>query len=240
MKLRAYLVDDEAPALRRLTRLLEGRVDIAGASTDPEEALAALDASPVDVAFLDIQMPGMTGLELARRLRAPPRIVFCTAYDRHALAAFEVNAVDYLLKPVRPADLERALARVTPRPATDELRALVTRLEDAARRIPSRLGDRITLLELSRISHFRAEDRLTLAITDAGEHVVDETITELEARLGAGFVRIHRAALVNVAFIEEIHASLAGTRVRLRDRPRSELPVARDRVKALKARLGVT
>ena len=246
MTLRAYLVDDEAPALRRLARMLGGRVELAGSSTDPARALAELDGGGVDVAFLDIHMPGMTGLELAARLRDPPIIVFTTAYDQHALAAFAVNAVDYLLKPVREEDLERALAKVErlrvarPEPAAEQLKALLARRGGPGERIASRLGDRTTLLELARVTHFRADDKLTLAVTDDGEHVVDESITALERRLAPrGFVRVHRAALVNLAFVDELHATLAGTRVRLRDARRTELAVSRDRVRALKVALGL-
>ena len=108
--LRAYVVDDERLAVDRLSRLLgaTGRVEIVGASTDPEAALEALRARPadVDVLFLDIQMPGLTGFELLQRLERPPLVVFTTAYDQYALDAFEVSSIDYLLKPIEPARLD--------------------------------------------------------------------------------------------------------------------------------------
>src|SRR5581483_823611 len=104
----------ERLAVQRLSRLLEatGRVEIAGSATDPEEALAFLRETRVDVLFLDIQMPGMTGFELLAQLPDPPVVVFTTAFDRYALNAFEVNSIDYLLKPIEPERLEKALDKL--------------------------------------------------------------------------------------------------------------------------------
>src|ERR1700704_3830930 len=112
--LRAFLVDDEQLALRRLARLLEqtGRVEIAGRSTDPVDAIAQLRILPVDVLFLDIQMPGMTGFEMLSQLPDEPLVIFTTAYHEYALQAFEVNSIGYLLKPVEMLQLERALNKL--------------------------------------------------------------------------------------------------------------------------------
>src|SRR5579862_5147810 len=112
--LRVYVVDDEQLAVQRLTRLLEatGRVEIAGSTIDPEEALAFLRAHAVDVLFLDIQMPGLTGFELLEQVDAEPTVIFTTAYDEHALQAFQVNSIDYLLKPIDPDRLARALDKL--------------------------------------------------------------------------------------------------------------------------------
>src|SRR5271157_5834858 len=114
MKLRAYLVDDEPLALERLRRMLErtGRVEVTGSTTEPEQAVVALTADPPDVCFLDIQMPRLDGFEVLARLPSQPIVVFTTAYDQYALKAFGVNSVDYLLKPVEPESLERALKKV--------------------------------------------------------------------------------------------------------------------------------
>src|SRR5206468_10001061 len=106
--IRAYIVDDERLAVERLARLLTatGRVAIAGSSTDPEAALGFLQATPVDVLFLDIQMPGLTGFELLDRLDRDVAVVFTTAYDRYAIEAFGVSSLDYLLKPIEPERLD--------------------------------------------------------------------------------------------------------------------------------------
>jgi two-component system, LytTR family, response regulator len=242
---RAFVVDDEPLAVKRLVRMLEatGRVQVVGTATDPERALASLldPALAVDVVFLDIQMPGLTGLELARRLPVGPMIVFVTAFDEFALRAFEVSATDYLVKPVRAADLDRALAKIGRHRTTDLLARLESALASPAvpERIPSRLGDRIHFLELSRITHFVAEDKLTCAVTAERSYVVDASIAELEARLApACFFRIHRATLVNLAFVGELEGAGAGATIRLTDASRTELSVARDRVRVLKQRLG--
>src|SRR5262249_28030101 len=114
MGMKAFLVDDEALALKRLARLLAatGRVEIAGASTDPVEAIPNIERARPDVLFLDIEMPGMNGFEMLAELDPQPAIVFTTAYDQYALQAFGVNSADYLLKPIEAAKLARALDRV--------------------------------------------------------------------------------------------------------------------------------
>jgi two-component system LytT family response regulator len=248
--IRAYVVDDERLAVQRLTRLLEetGRVTIVGGTTDSAEALAFLRAGEVDVVFLDVQMPGLTGFELLDQLDRDVPVIFTTAYDRYALDAFSVNSIDYLLKPVEPERLNRALDKLErfagqPRPDVRELaRALARELAPSRKleRIASRVGERTTLLEASRITHFFAKDKLTFAIANGREHAIDYTIADLEAQLDARrFVRIHRATIVNVAFVQEIYPGVDGLLVRLKDEGKTELTVARDRVRGLKERLGI-
>jgi DNA-binding LytR/AlgR family response regulator len=242
---RAFVVDDEPLAVKRMVRMLEAtrRVQVVGTETDPERALARLSDPElgVDVVFLDIQMPGVTGLELARRIRSGPAVVFVTAFDEFALRAFEVSAADYLVKPVRAVDLERALGKIGRMRTADLLARLEAALATgpAPERIASRLGDRIHFLELARVTHFVAEDKLTCAVTGERSYVVDESITELEARLApTRFFRIHRATLVNLAFVGELEGTGAGAVLRLSDAAGTELSVARDRMRALKQRLG--
>jgi len=248
--IRAYIVDDERLAVQRLTRLLEetGRVKVAGGTTDSAEALAFLRANTVDVVFLDVQMPGLTGFELLEKLDRDVPVVFTTAYDRYALAAFAVSSIDYLLKPVEPERLERALDKLErfagqPRPDVRDLaRALAHELSPGRKldRIASRVGERTTVLEAARITHFFAKDKLTFAAANGSDHVIDHTIAELETQLDARrFVRIHRATIVNVAFVQEIYPGVDGLLVRLKDDGKTELTVARDRVRVLKDRLGI-
>jgi two-component system, LytTR family, response regulator len=252
--IRAFVVDDEPLAVQRLTRLLEqtGRVAIAGGATDPEEALVYLAEHAVDVLFLDIQMPGLTGFELLERLDRQPLVVFTTAYDQHALKAFEVASVDYLLKPVDPERLTRSLdklERFIARPGTGDadIRTLARQLAAELaplrklERIASRVGERTTILEVARISHFFSKDKLTFAAAGGRDHVVDYTLGELEQRLDPRrFARIHRATIVNVPLIQELFPDIdGGMLVRLKDDRRTELSVARDRVRDLKQRLGI-
>ena len=249
--MRAYLVDDERLAIERLTRLLSstGRVTIAGSSTDPEAALAFLRATPVDVLFLDIQMPGLTGFELLERLDRDVAVVFTTAYDRYAIDAFGVNSIDYLLKPVEPERLDRALDKLErfagqPRPDVRAIaRAVAAELAPNRRleRIASRVGERTTVLDVARITHFTSKDKLTFAVVNGHEHVIDHALTELGTRLdGRRFARIHRSTIVNIAFVQELFPAVdGGVLVRLKDEKKTELSVARDRVRELKERLGI-
>ena len=246
MLLRAYVLDDERLAVQRLSRLLTdtGRVEIAGSATDPEEALAFLRRNPVHVLFLDIQMPGMNGFELLARLDREIPVVFTTAYDKYALNAFEVNSIDYLLKPVERDRLDRALDRLSK--TRGDVRSLARELaaelspRRGLERVASRVGERTTILDVARVTHFFARDKLTFAVAGGRDHVVDFTLAELESRLDPRrFVRIHRATLLNLAFAQELYPGIDGMLVRLKDEKKTELAVARDRVRELKERLGI-
>lgn len=254
--MKAFLVDDEELATRRLKRMLEesGRVTVVGSCTDPTDALEELRDAVFDVLFLDIHMPGMTGFELLRRLPFEPLVVFTTAYDKHALEAFAVNSVDYLLKPVEPSHLERAISKVErvrggaePRPEVQDLvRRLTSALQQTAPpeypdRLASKLGERLEFVELAEVTHLYAKDKLTFASTLSKDYCLDQTIAELEDKLDPRrFVRIHRSTIVNVAYVRELYLWFAGKMLlRLKDEKGTELTVARDRVKVLKERLGV-
>jgi two-component system LytT family response regulator len=249
--MRAFLVDDEALALKRLSRMLAatGRVSIAGSCTDPVEAVQAIADVKPDVLFLDIEMPELNGFQMLSQLDPQPIVVFTTAYDQYALQAFGVNSVDYLLKPIEAVQLNRALDKIErmrggiePRP---ELRELLERLmakqPEYPDRIASRIGERVEFVELARITHFFASDKLTYAATAAKNYMIDHTIQELEEKLDPRkFIRIHRATLVNIDSVHELHAWFAGRMVlRLKDEKRTELAVSRDRVRAVKQRLGI-
>jgi two-component system LytT family response regulator len=248
---RAYLVDDEPLALKRLSRLLEetGRFEIVGSTTDPEIALMFLFcAEDIDVVFLDIQMPGMTGFELLAALPHQPVVIFTTAYDQYALKAFEVNSIDYLLKPVEREQLDRVVGKLERlgSKGQPDLKALLGELakslqpDAAPDRIATRTGERIQFIDLAQITHFFAQEKLTFAAAGGKNYCVDYTISDLEQKLARKhFVRIHRSTLVNVDWVQELDTWFAGgVLVRLKDDKRTELPVARDRVRALKEKLG--
>jgi two-component system LytT family response regulator len=260
--LRAYLVDDEPLAIERLERLLAsaGALHIVGSDTDPAQALEFLNGesgASVDVLFLDIQMPALNGFDLLSRLNSQPFVIFTTAYDEYALKAFEVNSIDYLLKPVEPEQLSRALKKLdrlcsSVKPdwqLNPDLPGLLKELAfslreerpDYPRRIASRIGERIVFLDLDKVTHFLAQDKLTYALVAGRKHCVDQTIAELERRLDPSrFLRAHRSALVNVDWIQEVNSWFAGkVIVSLKDPQRTQIPVARDRVRSLKSRLGI-
>ncbi len=263
--LRAYLVDDEPLAIERLVRMLSrfDALEIVGSSTDPAKAVDDLTTEAaqgpiksVDVLFLDIQMPGMNGFELLARLEVQPFVIFTTAYDQYALRAFEVNSIDYLVKPVEAEQLERALAklgRLRPlvKSAWQQSPDLPAVLQDLAaslrgkhaeypRRVASRIGDRVSFLDVETITHFIARDKLTYAVVKGREQSVDQTIAALEEKLDpARFLRIHRAVLLNLDWVDQANVSFAGrTVVSLKDGRSTQLPVARDRVRLLRSRMG--
>ena len=248
MDMRAFLVDDEALALKRLQRMLAAgkRVQIVGTSTDPVEAVPAILEAKPDILFLDIEMPGMTGFEMLAHLQPQPWVVFTTAYDRYALEAFGVNSVDYLLKPIEAAQLDRALdkiERLRGNGASPDVTELIRRLAPPSYpdRVASKVGEKIEFVDLDQVTHFFASDKLTFAATPAKNFAVDYSIQELEQKLDPGrFVRVHRATLVNVAHVQELHSWFAGgLMVRLKDPKHTELKVSRDRVRVLKERLGI-
>jgi two-component system LytT family response regulator len=261
--LRAYLVDDEPLAIERLKRLLAAfdSITVAGSAIDPAAALAYLNdeaGESIDVLFLDIQMPGINGFELISRLSVQPFVIFTTAYDEYALRAFEVNSIDYLVKPIESAQLDRALKkldRFRPVAKSDWQRSpeLPILLEELAaslrgqrssypRRIASRVGERISFLELDAVTHFIAQDKLTYAVVNGHRHAVDQTIAELEDLLDPSrFLRVHRSTVVNIDWIHEVNSWFAGkVIVSLKDTQRTQIPVARDRVRALKSSLGIS
>jgi len=258
--LKTFIVDDEPLALERLRRMLQatGRVEIAGASTDPVEAVEQIRWTRPQLLFLDIHMPELTGFQLLGELEQQPLVVFTTGYDQHALEAFQVNSIDYLMKPIEPGHLDRALAKAErlfaqagPAAAPPDLRALLAQLgamntgTGAAprwmERIASRTGDKLELVDLSRVTHFYANDKLTYAATAERNYTVDPSITDLEGKLDpARFIRIHRATILNLDHLRELHTWFGGRMVaRLKDPKKTELAVSRDRVRALKDRLGV-
>src|SRR5262245_59931559 len=178
--IRAYLIDDEPLALKRLARMLEatGRVEIVGRATDPQRGLKQVASADADVLFLDIHMPGLSGFQVVERLPRGPRVVFTTAYDQHAVQAFETNAIDYLLKPIEPARLDRTLDRVSGRRdeagdggLPDALAQLAKQLRGStfAEHLASRVGELVQLIAVDQVTHVVARDRATYAVTAGSE-----------------------------------------------------------------------
>jgi two-component system LytT family response regulator len=254
--IRAYLVDDEKPALARLRRMLHatGRVDVIGTCSDPVDAIEEIRRAIPDLLFLDIQMPGLSGFDLLAALPQQPLVIFTTAYDQYALEAFEANSIDYLLKPVEPQRLDRSLLKAERLLADGgrplDVPALAAQIASALRaqsgqawltRVASRSGERVEVVDLRHVTHFFARDKLTFAATAPRAVIVDQTIADLEERLNPSrFVRIHRGVIVNLDHVLDLHAEFGGRMVvRLKDAARTSLIVSRDRVRTLKERLGI-
>lgn len=201
--LRLFIADDEPPARARLKELLEDLrdecpVEIVGEAENGLQVIDRLPDSNADVLLLDIQMPGLTGLEVARHLaplEAGPAVIFVTAHDAHAVEAFELNALDYLLKPVRSARLAVALrkARHAGPPAQESLARVHT---EARAHFSIAERNRIHLIPLAEIVYFKAELKYVTLRTREKEHIIEESLVSLEKEFSASFIRIHRNCLV--------------------------------------------
>ncbi len=200
--MKVLVVDDEAPARTRLARLLAELDDceVVGEAADGAEAVRQADKNGADVVLLDVRMPGMDGLEAARHLAGaepPPAVVFTTAYDDHALEAFEAHAVDYLLKPVGAERLGAALAAARRRTRAQLPEAHTTSGPRA--QICARLGGELELIAVADVFYFLAEQKYVTVRHDRGEVLIEEPLKALEREFADRFVRIHRNALVAVA-----------------------------------------
>jgi two-component system response regulator AlgR len=201
--LRILIVDDEAPARGRLRDLLadcsgEMSLAVVGEAATGREALDLLAHSPANVVLLDIRMPEMDGIELAQHLQKlaePPAIVFTTAYDAYAIRAFEVHAIDYLLKPIRSARLKDALlrAQATRNPSAAALRAMSKR---APAFLSAQERGRIHLIPIEDVIYLKAELKYVTVRTSQREYVIEEALARLEQEYGERFVRVHRNCLI--------------------------------------------
>ncbi len=215
--MRVLIVDDEPIARRGLRRLLEAEpeVEIVGEAGSGPAAVAAIDTLRPDLVFLDIQMPEMDGLEVVAAVGVDhmPAVVFVTAYDKYAIDAFDVNAADYVLKPVDPERFQRALARARQR-KPHELEERLARILDAARpqRLAVRSAGRIQFVDVEDIDWITAEDNYVRIHAAGRTYLMRETVTGIEHRLDArAFVRIRRSTIVRIQRIREIRTLLNGT-----------------------------
>lgn len=260
MDLRAVLVDDEQLARDELGFLLGqvGGVEVIGQAGNGLEALTTIDRLRPDVVFLDVQMPGLTGFEVVRQMldrQLPVHIIFVTAYDRHAIEAFEVNAVDYLLKPVDTVRLglavQRAQRRVTsdrsldrgphaPGSINDQLEKIVqlmTAQRDLREQLAVKVGERFMLVQVEEIIYASLADDSITVVT--GRHAGTSnyrTLDELQARLDPSvFWRVHRSHLVNINKIKEIVPWFSRNYIlRMSDEKATEIPVSRMQTRRLR------
>lgn len=236
---RTLLIDDEPLALQRLRRLLEPHsdvIEIQDTACHGIEAVTKINRLKPDLIFLDIQMPELDGFQVLERLHTFPYIIFCTAYDDYALRAFETNAIDYLLKPVEPERLAKAIDKLQ-RLTGDDRKTFETQLQHLmahlkkpkSRRIQVRIGDRIRLLNPKDICFFKASDKYVEGHTTDQSYLLNQTLNQLETELAEyDFVRIHRSALINLNHLEEMFRWFGGSfRVRMKDKARTELPLSR-------------
>ena len=242
--IRAFVVDDEQYARERLRQLLSGvpDVEIAGEAANGEQALAGIAALRPDLVLLDIQMPGASGLEVAACLPRPrPKIIFCTAFDQYAVDAFELHAVDYLLKPVNRVRLFQAIERIRRMPEL-EAEAALDRVAETVKgkctRLLARSGDRFHVISQRDVVYFSSEGGLTRLNTRDRQYILEPTLNDLEERLDAAtFFRVSRSAIVNLNAVTEVHM-IAGGIADAVLKTGAKLEVSRRRLKELLDRLG--
>jgi two-component system response regulator AlgR len=214
--IRVLIVDDEPPARARLERMLAELPDVkvVGEAANGRDALAGAVRLLPDVVLLDIRMPGMDGIEAARHLNTleePPAVVFVTAHDEHALAAFEAQAVGYLLKPVRQENLARAIHRAARVAAPQLLRvAEQSQLGRRRQQICARLGDQLRLIALEDIYCFSADQKYVTVRHRGGSDLIDESLRALETEFAPDFVRIHRNSLVAARHVAAVERTTEG------------------------------
>jgi two-component system, LytTR family, response regulator len=245
LKRRALIVDDEREARRRLKRMLAEfgeRIDVVGEAADGPGAVEQIQKLKPDIAFLDIEMPGLNGFDVLDSLRQEdwPIVIFVTAYGHYAIRAFEVHALDYLLKPVTQQRLSECLDRLSEtKPSTlreqlNEVRSENRKLE----RLLVRSGSKLVVIPVGDVVAFESEDRLVFARTTAGRFVLNITMKELEDRLDAEvFCRVHKQAIVRLSYVREVH-SLAGGHFLLRLTDGSEVQIGRNYARDFRARFG--
>jgi two-component system LytT family response regulator/two-component system response regulator LytT len=252
--LRAVVVDDEQLAREEVCFLLgeiEG-VDVVGQASNGVEALQVIEAEGPDLVTLDVQMPGLTGFEVARRLfdaGIEAQLVFVTAFDQHAIQAFEVNAVDYLLKPVESGRLRTTVERVrrrlaAERPAAaasagelDRLLQLLSQRQEHREQLAVKIADRFLLIQADEVVHASVENDVITVVTNSLSGTSNyRTLDELQARLDpAVFWRVHRSHLVNINKIKEIVPWFSRNYIlKMKNGKGSEIPVSRSQTKRLR------
>lgn len=215
-RLKVLIVDDEPPARERLRSLLVEIPDmeVVGEAVNGQQCLIRAHELAPDVVLLDVRMPGMDGIEVARHLNAleePPAVIFTTAFDEYAVNAFEAHAVGYLLKPIRKEKLAAALERAgrLTRPQLQKIAAAAS--SDKGRtHIAARRRDGLRLIPVEDVQYFLAEQKYTTVRHINGEDLIEDSLRALEEEFNEAFVRIHRNALVSVRFLERIERNAEG------------------------------
>jgi two-component system LytT family response regulator/two-component system response regulator LytT len=247
--MRAIVVDDEQLAREELCYMLEqmGDIEVIAQAGNGVEAVGVVERFSPDLVFLDVQMPGLNGFEVARRLgqnASAPSIVFVTAFDQHAIEAFEVNAVDYLLKPIERARLEKAVERARHRaahlPLADQVERIVTLMaerQNKREQVAVRVGERFLLVQSEEIIYASlTDDSINIVTSQLAGTSNFRTLDELQSRLDPGvFWRVHRSHLVNINKVKEIVPWFSRNYIlRMKDAKATEIPVSRAQTKRLR------
>ena len=248
--IRSIIVDDEKHSRASLKKLLKfyPQIEVIDEAADGIAAIEKIEDQKPDLVFLDIQMPGINGFEVLRALTLTPKphIVFVTAFDQYAVKAFEVNAIDYLLKPIDENRLKITIEKVTekgrvPAEEYEKIRQFILHLEKPKHsplHIPLRRGRKIVLMNPADIVYLKSEQGVTIVVTQSGEYWASYSLAEMEGILNDQmFFRTHRAAIINLNRIKEIVPAQSGVYdVYLNDAAHTCVPLSRDRARVLRER----
>ena len=234
----AVIIEDEAPSRNRLKRLLNNYTDtvtVIGEADNGDDAVKLITEKQPRLLFLDIQLPGIDGLTVLKKIHYEPAVIFTSAYHKYALEAFQAIAIDYLLKPIEQEKLEKAIKKLKvvgfkQEKVTEKIDyVLQAKKNGPQNRIPLRVGERIDLVSPDDILYFQADNKYTKVKSSRKEYVIDTPLVELEQKLNPDkFIRIHRSTIVNIDWIVELHKWFGGRlKVCLRDEPQTELIASR-------------
>nr|WP_315151590.1 LytTR family DNA-binding domain-containing protein [uncultured Flavobacterium sp.] len=209
------IIDDEPPARARLHQLLENFTEtfrIVDEAKNGTEAVEKINLLQPDVIFLDIEMPGLNGFELLERLDKIPIVIFCTAYDQYSLKAFETNSIDYLLKPVRLERLQQTVEKLSSfknnLSSTNILEVLKEfyhqKEEKKMTSITVKKGDKLFFIKLDEVTHFEADEKYVSVYTDKENHLIEQSLSQLELKLPDNFIRVHRSVIINRNYVSEV------------------------------------
>ncbi|MCI0626270.1 MAG: LytTR family DNA-binding domain-containing protein [Acidobacteria bacterium] len=248
--IRSLIVDDEKFSRVSLKKLLKPypQIEIVDEAVDGVEAIEKIETRKPDLVFLDIQMPGLNGFEVLRALTSTPKpqVVFVTAFDQYAVKAFEVNAIDYLLKPIDEARLKLTMGKIDEKRKVaaeeyEKIRQFILHMErpkNSLPHIPLRRGRKIVLMNPADIHYLRSEQGVTIVVTQSGEYWASYPLAEMEGILDAQmFFRTHRSTIINLNRIKEIVPAQSGVYdVYLNDSTHTCVPLSRDRARVLRER----
>ena len=248
--IRAFIVEDEHPALQRLQEFLQRipDIEIVGSEGSGKKASDQIEGVRPDLLFLDIHLSDISGIDLLHLLSHQPLVIFTTAYDKYAIEAFELRAVDYLLKPFSEERLKEAVGRARERLTANEAPAegimqLLSNWnpqKDYLTRIPSKIGDKIYVLPDNDVVYFASEDKLVFAYLTDAKFMLNYTLEQLQNRLDPDkFFRIHRSTIVNLNYVKTIEAWFGGGyKMKVKDKKNTELTISRSAGRALRDKLG--
>lgn len=250
MKYTIYIVEDEKPAVKRLKLLLSNlqEVQIIGQSGMGKTAAEEIERLKPDIVLLDIHLSDMSGIDILPLIEHTPKLIFTTAYDSYAVQAFELQAVDYLLKPFSESRLHSAIQKAIEQLKADsgnfnEIKQLLNQWQpqsDFLHRIPSKIGDKIYILNDDDIIYFKSEDKFVFAYMYDKNFIINYTLEQLDSRLDfSKFFRIHRSKIINLNYVNTIEPLFAGGYcATVKDKTRTELSISRSAGKKLKEKLG--